>query len=199
MAQQLQRAITLRDVLVTDKLAQRSSRAPNLTSENRSLHNLALSLVNPPMQVLRQLLESALELCDAGSAGISLLETSPEGNQVFRWIALAGQYAAYVGGCAPRDSSPCGATLERNAPQLFSYPARLFTYLNEAQPEIVEGLVVPFGADGKHLGTIWIVSHSTKVELDREDVRIMISLASFAAAAVRILQLESKCLPQHSE
>src|SRR5688572_24678767 len=75
--------------------------------------------------------------------------------QSFRWVALAGQYANYVGGTTPRDFSPCGVCLDRNAPQLYLWPARYFTYIRPITPPIVEGLVIPFHVDGRAIGTIW--------------------------------------------
>ena len=73
-----------------------------------------------------------------------MLETNPGGGQVFRWTNLAGKLEKYTGGTTPRGFSPCGVTMDRDSPQLFSYPGRYFQYFNEVATPIVEGLVVPF-------------------------------------------------------
>ena len=175
-------AATLGDVLITSELAFRNRRAADLRTENAALHMLADALVEPPESQLDKVLAVALKLCDAGSAGISIvLDSAPE---VYTWIKLDGEYKSYVGGTTPRGFSPCGHTAQSGQPQLFYYPARLFSYLRATHPPIVEGLVIPFDIPEKPRGTVWIVSHSEESKCDEEDVRIMTGLAAFAAAAV---------------
>jgi hypothetical protein len=62
------------DILIADELARRPARSPDLAAENDALHALARLLIDDPDALPRQLAEIALELCDAGSAGVSLLE-----------------------------------------------------------------------------------------------------------------------------
>ena len=83
------------------------------------------------------LLHTALDWCCGGSAGLSMLETLPGGEQVFRWTHLGRGFGNRVGDTTPRDFSLCGATLDLNAPQL--EPARRFEYLNGIGIGIVEG------------------------------------------------------------
>ena len=175
--------VTLEDILVTGELRRRLAHAPDYPAEIAALHALARCLAAQPDAMLARLLEMAIALCDAGSAGLSLLEHSATG-ELFRWTHLAGALASYAGGSTPRSFSPCGVCLERGSPQLFSYPGRYFTYFQDASPEIVEGLVIPLSWNGEALGTIWIVSHDEARRFDREDVRVMESLASFTAAAL---------------
>jgi hypothetical protein len=101
-------------------------------------------------------------LCDAGAGGISMLETGDDGRQFFRWQALAGELEAHVGGTTPGDWSPCGECLKAGKPMLYSYPARFFTYFQNVNTIIVEGLVIPMYADGQPIGTIRIVSHDSR-------------------------------------
>jgi GAF domain-containing protein len=170
-------------VVSTAALKERTSRAANLTAHNEAFYALSQRLISPPLDLLQQLLESALKLCNAGTAGISLLDDSgPE--TVFRWVALAGRYRDYVGGTTPRFASPCGYTLDCGSPQLFAEPGRHFACFEKADPPIIEGLVLPIrGTGAADVGTIWVVSHTRKVEFDMEDVRVMTSLAGFAAFA----------------
>lgn len=67
---------------------------------------------------------------------------------------------------------------------LYAYPARFFTYFQDVDIAIVEGLVIPMYAAGLPVGTIWIVSHDEQRHFDAEDVRIMTSLASFVTASI---------------
>jgi hypothetical protein len=180
---------TLDEVLRTHVLKRRVSRAPSLTAENGALRRLSQGLLRDPLEQLNDLLASALTLCNAGSAGLSLLE---EENGPFRWVALAGRYKDFVGGTTPRDASPCGVTLDLGAPQLFDEPGRHFACFEHANPPIVEGLVVPVKGVGRDRATIWIVAHSRAVEFDMEDVRVMASLAGFASFACQQLLTGSR-------
>jgi PAS domain-containing protein len=172
------------DILIADEVARRPARSPDLAAENDALHALARLLIDDPDALPRQLAEIALELCDAGSAGVSLLEETRDGT-VFRWTALAGRFAPYEGGSTPRNFSPCGLCLDRGEPILVAYPARRFRYLNDVDIPIVEGLVLPlYGAGKRPLGTLWIVAHMAERQFDREDVRVMTRLADFAALAI---------------
>jgi signal transduction histidine kinase len=178
----------LEDVLVTYKLRSRRRRKPNSYHESVALRTLAKSMADSPDKLIDALLRAALDLCCAGTAGLSMLETLPSGEQVFRWTHLAGDLSKHVGGTTPRNFSPCGVTLDLNAPQLFDHPSRRFEYLNGAGVEIVEGLVIPVHLGDQQPGTIWILSHDDESKFDAEDVRLMTGLAEFTAGALRVTQ-----------
>lgn len=179
---------SVEEILINGNLYSRPLRMPNLESESKALRTLAREMANSPKQLPDTLLELAVELCHAGTAGLSLIETLPTGEQIFRWTNLAGTLKDHVGGFTPRNFSPCGVSLDRNSPELFSYPARYFRYLNDVPILIVEALVVPLVGDGP-MGTIWILSHEEGKPFDSEDVRIMTSLAEFTSSALRMIQL----------
>jgi signal transduction histidine kinase/ActR/RegA family two-component response regulator len=176
---------SLDEVLITHELAQRRARAPDLVAENRSFRQLAHVMASHPEEMLETLARLALELCDASSAGVSVLEGEGP-DEVFRWGALAGSLARYAGTTCPRHDSPCGVCVDRGAPQLFRLPARHFTALAGVDPAIVEGLVLPFGVEGALLGAIWIVTHDEARKFDAEDVRLMSQLGDFTASALRL-------------
>jgi len=180
--------VRLEDILITEEILRRKPRRPDHASENRALVALAREMANNPRNLLQKLLDIAVELCHAGSAGLSLLRTGP-GGEYFSWDALSGVYAPHVGGTTPRGFSPCGATLDRDAPQLFLSPARYFTYLGEVEPPFYEALIIPFYSQGQPLGTIWIVSHNVRRHFDAEDVRVMTSLAEFTSAALNLQEV----------
>lgn len=177
---------SLEEVVITDELCGRAGRPADLGAEVDAFHALARQMATQPASLLKCLMQTAVRLCGAGSAGVSLLEPTADGSEVFRWVALAGVYEGHEGGTTPRDFSPCGTCLDRNSPQLYSYPARRFTYFNRVSPPIVEALVIPFGAKRPILGTIWIVAHDDSRKFDSEDVRVMTGLADFTAAALQL-------------
>jgi hypothetical protein len=115
----------LESVLSTGELTRRPSHPPDHAAENLALVALAQQL-SSPADILQKLVEAAITLCGAHSAGISLLH---ENGQNFYWPAIAGRWAAHVGVDLPRDLSPCGTVLDRDAPQLFSHPERYFPCL----------------------------------------------------------------------
>src|ERR1700674_3435275 len=118
----------LENVLITDELSVPSRRLPNFQNEVQTFYNLARVMRNSPAELIDALLQASVDLCHAGTAGLSLLETTPEGEQIFRWTNLVGTLAKFVGGSTPRSFSPCGVCLDRNSPQLFAWPVRCFHY-----------------------------------------------------------------------
>jgi signal transduction histidine kinase len=181
--------VGLSEILITARLQDSTLCAPNLQAEGKALRVLARVLATEPHKLIDTLLETALELCGAGTGGLSVLETLPSGEQVFRWTNLAGRLKQFTGGATPRHFSPCGVCLDNNSPQLFFYPARRFQYLGEnVDVPIVEALVIPvppgFGAPA----TIWILTHGEPKEFNAEDVRIMTDLADFTGCALGLLR-----------
>src|SRR5215470_10325750 len=94
--------VSLDDVLVTAELERRPTRSPDYAAEGRALAALAEAMADSPQTILQKLVETALDLCDADSAGISILE--PGGTAgVFRWHAVAGRFCAF----SPKSSCGC--------------------------------------------------------------------------------------------
>lgn len=176
----------LQDVLITEELARRPTRRRDPEAENRALHRLARELADRPAAALDSLVVIALDLCAADSAGVSLLDTTAEGQEVFRWVAVAGKLAPHVGCVTPRDSGTCAICVDRDAPQLFRYPERHFAALGAVGLPFADCLVLPFHMDDRPVGAIWIVAHDPARTFDTEDVRVMTSLAELTAAALRL-------------
>ena len=153
-------------------------RKPEFEAENRAFIELAEELSFRPQNILQKLTEIALQLCRAGSAGVSLLDRY-QGTLVFRWAALAGAYEVHREGAMLRDASPCGVTVDRNATQLMYLPEQIFPM--RARPRIYEALLIPFQLDQKPIGTVWVVTHDSTRQFDREDERVLGALAKFAS------------------
>jgi RNA polymerase sigma factor (sigma-70 family) len=175
---------SLMDVVISDQLLSRRIHTVAARVEMNAMHELAQLLADGAPGLLKRLAQMAIELCDAGSGGISMIEATNDG-ELFRWNALVGELEKYEGGSTPRDWSPCGQCLKAARPMLYSYPARFFTYFQEVETPIVEGLVIPMYLDSQPIGTIWIISHDER-SFDAEDVRIMTSLGNFVSAALRL-------------
>ena len=172
------------DVLITGELRYRVPRSGSSLAKTRAMNRFFKELTGKKassQEFMQALARAAREICRAGAAGVSMLVQSPEGAPLLRWETVAGSLAHHAGITSPLDWSPSGATLDRKSPQLFLYPARYFHYLNQFQPAIVEGLVVPIVVDGKPWGTLWVVSHEEHRNFDQTDADAMSSLAAFAS------------------
>jgi len=178
--------LALEDVVINSELPNRASKVPDYEAENRALMALAQTLADAPDKILQKLAETALQLCRADTAGISLLEQQ-EGAEVFRWEALAGVFSDRLNATMPRKASPCGTTIDRNATQLMYMAERIFPAL-KSEPPIVEALLIPFHVGQKPIGTVWVVAHDERRKFDQEDERIVKTLAKFAAASWQLWQ-----------
>jgi PAS domain S-box-containing protein len=173
-------------MLSTAELSRRPSRPPGYEAENRALVTLSAAMAGSPEGILQKLAEAALTLCQAHSAGLSLLEDG-DLKRRFHWRAIAGQWSPHVNGGTPRDFGPCGTVLDRNMAMLCSHPERDFPYWDDVAPVLEEGLLVPFYVNGEARGTIWVVAHDTSRRFDSEDLRVMQSLGTFAASGYQTL------------
>jgi PAS domain S-box-containing protein len=178
--------VPVESILCTEELRRRPSRSPDYAKESRALVTLAQALADSPRTVLQTLAETLLDVCRAGSAGISLLTTEDHGKN-FYWPAIAGSWKAHIGGGTPRDFGPCGDVLDRNATLLFTHVERRYAYFQPVTPLVEEALLVPFYVGGKAVGTIWVVAHDESRKFDAEDERIMGSLGKFASSAYQIV------------
>lgn len=178
--------VPLESILCTEELRDRPSRPPDYQKENCALVALSNALADSPRTVLQTLAETILDVCQSGSAGISLL-TTEDGGKRFYWPAIAGKWKTHIGGGTPRDFGPCGDVLDRNTTLLFSRVERRYTYFQAVVPLIEEALLVPFYVEGKTVGTIWAVAHDPSRKFDAEDERLMTSLGKFASSAYQIL------------
>ena len=89
------RAAVLEDILITSELTRRRPRAPDYASENCALVALAQEMAVNPCNLLQMLVDKALDLCRAGTAGISVLKTDTDG-EYLAWEALSGVLLPYI-------------------------------------------------------------------------------------------------------
>ncbi|MGA2879197.1 MAG: ATP-binding protein [Bryobacteraceae bacterium] len=179
-------SVPLESVIHTRELNRRQPRQPDFEAVTGTLVMLARTMADSPEKTLQQLVETALSLCHAHSAGISLLEEE-NGSKIFRWHGVAGEYAPHLWGTTPRDFSPCGTVLDTNQVQLMSHLDRHFRYFADVKPPIAEALLAPFHVGGVAVGTVWVISHDQSRQFDREDANVLTTLGEFAAAAYQTL------------
>lgn len=178
--------LPLESIISTTELRLRPARPPDFEALNGALLALGRTMADSPERILQQLVESALDLCHAHSAGISLLEEE-HGRKIFRWHGVAGEYSPRLWGTTPREFSPCGTVLDTDSVQLMSQLDRHFNYFAEVEPRISEALLVPFHVRGHAVGTVWVISHNETRKFDAEDARTITLLGDFAAAAYQAL------------
>jgi two-component sensor histidine kinase len=176
-------------VFITEELQRRFARPPDYLREKLAMQDLANHMSDRPSEILPRLVQLAMQLCGADSAGISVLESE---NAQFRWLALKGVLSAFEGATTPRDFSPCGVCLDENGPVLMEHPERVYDWIREANISVPEVLLVPLVVkDRDAIGTLWIVAGATH-HFDGEHARLMAELASFVGVALRMIQTEEQ-------
>ncbi|HEX5022602.1 MAG TPA: ATP-binding protein, partial [Candidatus Binatia bacterium] len=185
----------LEDIIINSELLDRPSRAPNYEAENQALMALAQTLVDAPDMILQRLAETALQLCRADTAGISVLD-GKGGAEVFRCEALAGVFSDRLNATMPRDASPSGITIDRNATQLMYMAERVFPAL-KSEPPVVEALLTPIHVGHKPIGTVWVVADDEHRKFDQEDKRIIETLARFASVSWQLWQARAAASNEH--
>jgi two-component sensor histidine kinase len=177
------------DVFITEELDRRAPKETDSLQEKLALQDLAGRMADHPAEVLPRFVDLAMEMTGGVSAGLSLYEPDP-GPGVFRWRYLRGRLAPFEHATTPRNSSPCGVTLDCNRPVLSSHPERVYDWISDAGIVVPEVLLVPLYLGGKEpLGTLWIVSDK-EGHFDSGHARVLTELAGFVGIALRMLDSE---------
>jgi two-component sensor histidine kinase len=172
------------EVFITDRLATR----PDYLREKLASQDRANEMADHPDEVLPRLVKLAMEICEAGSAGVSVLDAPAK---VFRWLGLQGALSVFEGATTPRSDSPCGVCLDRQGAILMQRPERIYDWIREANIAVPELLLVPlFIKGGVQLGTLWVVARDGQA-FDAGHVRILTELATFTGIALRMIQSEA--------
>jgi GAF domain-containing protein len=167
----------------------------NATAQLAAIKRIARTFVDDPEHVLQDLVESAIDLCGADSAAISLVKEGGSDEAFYHWVASAGVYRSFMDAMLPRYPSACGLCLERNRPQRIRVTKRFFDILGvEAQP-VTDGLLLPWRV-GRISGTIFVMAHQRSEAFDSEDLNMMETLADFAAMGVRQVEQRKRIMLQ---
>lgn len=174
-------------LFITDELSARPHNRHKPGAERLAVRQLLGKMVDAPDEVMPLMVAQALDLTQASASGLSILDDSQD-PPVFRWQHLNGALARFEGALTPRDNSPCGETLDRNAPLLCRHPERAYDWIAAHDLVIPEVLLVPIriGKEPAH-GTLWVVA-SHEDQFDSEDLRILTELADLVAVARKMQQ-----------
>lgn len=191
MSQKTSTQLAVADVFITDKLHRRAPKKTDYLQEKLALQDLAMRMADQPEEVLPRFVDLAMEMAGGVSAGLSLYEEQPAPG-VFRWQYLRGALAQFNGATTPRNLSPCGITLDINAPVLAQHPERVYGWISDANIVVPEVLLVPlYLGDKVPLGTLWIVSDREE-HFDCGHARVLTELAAFVGIALRMLRSEQR-------
>ncbi|ADW67438.1 GAF domain-containing protein [Granulicella tundricola] len=169
----------------------------DLAVQMEGMRRLTHAFVSSPETILQELVNAAIDLCGADSAGISVEQENRTEENYYRWVATAGEFAGFLNATLPHHPSACTLTLERGRPQLFRVTKPFYDLLGVSAPVVTDGLLLPWQADDTR-GTIYVVAHGRPEAFDSEDLRLMQVLADFAAMAVRHQSQQKTLLQQAS-
>jgi signal transduction histidine kinase len=159
------------------------------------MHRLARAFVESPDTILQELVNAAVDLCGADSAGISIQKKNETGETFYHWIATAGQYARFMDSKLPPFPSACGICIERGRSQLFRVSPLFFDLMGIEAEIVSDGILIPWHVEEVH-GTLWIMAHERTEAFDDGDHRLMQALANFAAMGVRQQRQQSMLMYQ---
>lgn len=175
------------EVFITDELLTRATPEPDYLREKLAIQDLAHQMADHPAEVLPRLVALAMQICDADSAGVSVLDGA-----VFRWLGLQGKLAVFEHATTPRNHSPCGVCLDRGDAILMAHPERAYDWIANANIVVPEVLLVPLLINGKTpLGTLWIVAKEGQ-RFNAGHARVMAELAVFSGVALRMIQADTQ-------
>jgi hypothetical protein len=173
----------------------RALRPHSPAAQREGFQRIAHALVQEPESILQTLVDTAVELCGADSAGISIERENRNPTEFYHWIATAGEYSGFLDAVLPQEPSACGICLERGRPQHFLVNQRFFDILGVEAPLVTDGILLPWNVDGTR-GTIFVMAHTRTEAFDVEDVRLMQTLADFAALGIRQQKQQKLVLEQ---
>jgi hypothetical protein len=187
--------LEVNDIRDDEAFASRSLHTYDLETQMAGVQRLVQAIVATPNTVLQELVNVAVDLCGADSAGISIEREHATDAEFYHWVATAGAYSGFLNAILPRYPSACGVCLERGVPQQFRVDKLFFDILGVEAPLVTDGLLIPWEADGTR-GTIFIMAHGRTEAFDASDCRLMEMLSGFAAMAFRQQRLQAKLLLQ---
>lgn len=183
------------DLKVESVFANRRLHSRNGAMQMEGLHRLANAFVESPETILQELVNAAVRLCGADSAGISVEREEKTSEHFYQWIATAGEYSSFLNASLPEHPSACTVCLARKGPQHFRVNKRFFDILGIQAALVTDGILLPWEVDEMR-GTIFIISHSRTEAFDSEDLHLMEILANFAAMGIRQQRQQTKLIAQ---
>jgi len=183
------------DILSDPQFALRKLHVRDVSVQMAGLQRLARAFVENPETILQELVNAAVALCGADSAGISIEREDGTDKDFYHWVATAGAYSGFLNAILPRYPSACGVCLERGRPQLFRVSQRFFEILGVEAPLVTDGILLPWQTEGTR-GTIFVMAHGRDEAFDSGDTRMMQMLADFAAMGFRQQRQQKRLIEQ---
>jgi hypothetical protein len=172
------------DLQVDAAFLARRSQHRDAASHLEAMQRLARAFVEAPDSILQELVNAAVDLCGADSAGISIEKEDRTDLSYYKWVATAGEYSAFLNAELPRYPSACGICLASGRPQVFRVGQRFFDIMGIEAPLVTDGILLPWEVDETR-GTIFVMAHGRTEAFGEEDFRTMSVLANFAAMGIR--------------
>lgn len=123
------------DVCEDAAFAARRLHTHDISKQTEGLRRLTKAFVEDPDTVLQELVNAAVDLCGADSAGISVVKDDATEEEYYHWVATAGVYEGFLHAMLPAYPSACGVTLERGSAQRFTVTKRFFDILGVTAPK----------------------------------------------------------------
>jgi hypothetical protein len=183
------------DLVEDASFAKRHLHERDVVTQMEGMHRVARAFVDSPDTILQELVNAAVELCGADSAGISIERENRTDTDFYEWVATAGAYSGFLNAVLPRSPSACGVCLERGRPQLFRVTKPFFDLLGVVAPEVTDGILLPWD-EGESRGTIFVMAHGRAEAFDGNDVRMMQMLADFVKMGVRQQRQQKQLMEQ---
>ena len=183
------------DLRADHAFARRNLHSRDIGTQMAGLQRLSRALVEQPETILQELVNAAVDLCGADSAGISIEKEDGSDQEFYHWIATAGDYSGFLNAILPRYPSACGLCLERGHPQHFTVSKKFFEILGVEAPLVTDGILLPWKAEETR-GTIFVMAHGRTEAFDANDARLMTMLADFAAMGYRQQKQQAKIIAQ---
>jgi hypothetical protein len=169
--------------------------ARDIGPQMAGLQRLSHALLENPETVLQELVQAAVDLCGADSAGISIEKENASDEAFYHWVATAGDYSAFMNAQLPRNPSACGICLERGHAQHFTVSEKFFEILGVQAPLVTDGILLPWGTEDTR-GTIFIMAHGRREAFDSNDAQLMSMLADFAAMGYKQQKQQARLIAQ---
>jgi hypothetical protein len=183
------------DVECDVAFVERELHVRDVAMQMEGMQRIAHAFVESPETILQELVNAAVALCGADSAGISIEREDRTDDQFYHWVATAGEYSGFLNAVLPRYPSACGICLDRGRAQHFRVGQRFFDLMGIEAPLVTDGILLPWEI-GETRGTIFVMAHGRTDAFDANDCRLMKVLADFAAMGVREQAQRKKLLAQ---
>jgi len=172
------------DLQHDEAFAARPPHGRDIAVQIDAMERIARAFVESPETILQELVNSAVLLCGADSAGISVQEVDDSDKPFYHWVATAGAYSDFLGAILPLHPSACTICLARDGPQHFRVGQAFFDLLGIDAPLVTDGILLPWHVDETR-GTIFVMAHGRTEAFNQDDCRLMQVFAGFAAMGIR--------------